>query len=364
LYVVGNFEETVDFDPGDGVNNEYSHGGVDAYVSKFNIGGAWGSAATWGGDGNDKASAVHCFDASDPKSTWVVGSFETNASFNNENRQSNGKTDAYIYNVSYFSTVVTFGGPGEDIALGISEAEHWDNMLVTGIFEDQVNFNQYGSEIHTSNGSFDAFLVEYNYDEEYYYDPIFSWARTWGGPGLDYANDVCVMQKNIYVTGSFSDTVNFNPDPGGTPHNETAAGWSDAYVTHLVYGDFADVTTWGGSESLKIDAGYQIAANSSGNIICTGSFAGSSFGTASHGNYDAVVAEYSPSLNFISATTWGGTGSDGCNGMRLSYWDRIFVTGGFQSTVDFNPGPGVDSHTSNGGTADCYLMKLLPDGSW
>ena len=40
-----------------------------------------------------------------------------------------------------------------------------------------------------------------------------------------------------------------------------------------------------------------------------------------------------------------------------------FLCGAFEDTMDFDPGPGVDYHTSNGGT-DLLLMKLLPDGTW
>jgi hypothetical protein len=41
----------------------------------------------------------------------------------------------------------------------------------------------------------------------------------------------------------------------------------------------------------------------------------------------------------------------------------VYVTGFFQEIVDFDPGSGVDSHTSNG-LNDVFLSKFLPDGSW
>ena len=181
---------------------------------------------------------------------------------------------------------------------------------------------------------------------------------------MDYANMVCAHVSNEYVTGYFSDTVNFNPDSGGTPKNKTAAGLSDAYVSQFSYGNFQGVTTWGGSEPLKIDSGYGITTDWSGNVYCSGAFAGDSFGTTSKGNCDAVVAKYTSNLSLITATTWGGTGSDGCSDICANYWDRLFVTGGYKSTVDFDPRASVDNHTSKGGVADCYLMKLMPDGSW
>jgi hypothetical protein len=37
-----------------------------------------------------------------------------------------------------------------------------------------------------------------------------------------------------------------------------------------------------------------------------------------------------------------------------------YVTGYFSGTVDFDPGSGVDSHTSNGGY-DVFLSKFEPE---
>jgi hypothetical protein len=31
--------------------------------------------------------------------------------------------------------------------------------------------------------------------------------------------------------------------------------------------------------------------------------------------------------------------------------------------VDFDPGPGIDNHISNGGI-DAFLSKIPPDGNW
>jgi hypothetical protein len=39
------------------------------------------------------------------------------------------------------------------------------------------------------------------------------------------------------------------------------------------------------------------------------------------------------------------------------------MTGRFSNTIDFDPGSGVDEHTSNGGI-DAFLMKVLSDGEW
>jgi hypothetical protein len=69
-------------------------------------------------------------------------------------------------------------------------------------------------------------------------------------------------------------------------------------------------------------------------------------------------------VNSIWARTWGG-GSDYENGygVAVDVSGSVYVTGFFQETVDFDPGDGVDSHTSNGAD-DAFLSKFKSDGSW
>jgi len=50
VYVVGNFEGVVDFDPTDGVEEYTANGGNDLFLSSFNSSGWFNWARTWGGD--------------------------------------------------------------------------------------------------------------------------------------------------------------------------------------------------------------------------------------------------------------------------------------------------------------------------
>lgn len=102
----------------------------------------------------------------------------------------------------------------------------------------------------------------------------------------------------------------------------------------------------------------------SGNAYCGSRFTGSTLGLNSNGSYDALLAKFDGDLNPITAISWGGIDSDSCSGIYIDAYDRLFVTGGFVDTVDFNPGDEVDNHTSNGGVSDAYLMKLLPTLGW
>ncbi len=61
------------------------------------------------------------------------------------------------------------------------------------------------------------------------------------------------------------------------------------------------------------------------------------------------------------ARTWGGPANDSCSDVASGPDGSIYVTGFFEGTCDFDPGPGIEEHTSNG-LADIFLCKYNPNG--
>ena len=56
------------------------------------------------------------------------------------------------------------------------------------------------------------------------------WTKTVGGTGTDYGNSAAVDSSgNVYVTGSFQGTVDFNPGTDTDEH--TSSGDYDIFVT-------------------------------------------------------------------------------------------------------------------------------------
>ena len=67
-----------------------------------------------------------------------------------------------------------------------------------------------------------------------------------------------------------------------------------------------------------------------------------------------AAIEDSFGLEVLHDNTWGIT-LDGSN--------NIYMCGHFQGTIDLDPGPGVDSHSTSG-DSDCYVVKLTSDGDY
>jgi Ca2+-binding RTX toxin-like protein len=119
-----------------------------------------------------------------------------------------------------------------------------------------------------------------------------------GGPGLDVGFGIVAEGSGLtHITGFFAETADFDPGPGVV--NLTGAGLDDAFVV-----------------TLDADGG------------------------------------------FVSASSAGAAETDRGNGIAVDGSGRVYLTGVFNGTVDFDPGPGVVSLTS-AGKGDVFVWKLV-----
>lgn len=98
----------------------------------------------------------------------------------------------------------------------------------------------------------------------------FQWAANMGSAGYEMSNSIALDNNgNVYTTGSFSGTVDFDPGPG--VFNMTSVANSEVFIQKLDNAGnliFAIQIGAGGSESIKIDA--------TGNIYVTGVYGSNS----------------------------------------------------------------------------------------
>jgi hypothetical protein len=215
---------------------------------------------------------------------------------------------------------------------------------------------------HTSSGLLDIFLTKFDSNGE------FQWARTWGEGDEDCGYGVAADGSgSAYVTGHFHNTIDFDPSPGIDMHKSN--GVDDIFLSKFdSNGEFQRARTWGGDDN---DDGYGVAIDGSGNAYITGYFSdivdfdpgpGADEHTAS-GDEDIYLSKFDSNGEFQWARTWGGGDEDRGFGVAMDGSGNAYITGYFRSTVDFDPGPGEDWHTSNGGF-DAFLSKFPPDGNW
>ncbi len=312
---------------------------------------------TFGGTGDDYAQSM-CVDSSG--NIYITGYFENTIDFGNGGIISNGDTDIFIAKYSpdrTFQWVRTIGGPGSDKVSSIS-IDSDDNIYITGMFSDTVDFDissDQGSV--TSMGNEDMFLVKFTSGG------IFQWVNTIGGTGIDGGMSVCITNSNdVYVTGSFRGSVDFDGDGGNAAISSN--GSEDIFIIkYSSEGVYQSVKTIGGTSP---DIPQSISADSAGNIYLTGGFTRTiDFGGISLSGFlvpfDVFVVKYSSTGVCQWAKKIGGTGagSDSGSFIRTDSSGNVYVTGYFSNTVNFGNG----DVTSNGGT-DLFIVKYDTNGSY
>ena len=113
-----------------------------------------------------------------------------------------------------------------------------------------------------------------------------------------------------------------------------------------------------------------VAVDPTGNAYVVGTFTASvDFDPAtslnvltSLGGADVFLAKYSPTGALIWADRIGGTGSETVNSLVRDAAGNLYLAGGFEGNVDFDPGPGLQVLNSSGGT-DGYVAKFAGDGT-
>ena len=229
--------------------------------------------------------------------------------------------------------------------------------------------------------------------------------------GESGASDVATDQSgNSYMTGSFSGTVDFDPNAVHVGDTDilTALGTGNTYIAkYAPDNSLLWVQRIGGaSDAIKVDA--------SGNVYVVGNFRGSQeFGStilSTAGDFDGFVAKLDAGGTVQWAKSWGttewewgqGVGVDSAGNVyalstqafgRLdvlkfsptgtAVWSQsiaaqpnswiadlavnasgnVFVAGSFRGTVDFDPGPKAKNVSTNGNDAG-FVLKLDTNGKF
>ena len=303
---------------------------------------------------------------------YSVGYFAGTIDFDDfggiDSHTSGSAYDLFIlkYNVDdTYGWVRHFGGGTWNDGQGIAVDSHGDVIVVGDYKGIDVNFNDAGgADLHSSEGSYDILITKY------YSDGSYGWSRTFGSTGNDKGFKVVLDDAdNIYITGYFQNTVNFDASGGTDSH--VSNGDMDIFITkYNANGSYGWTRTIGGTGT---DAGYSIAFGKDDTLCMTGTFSGSnvSFNGAdsaaiysSNGQTDVFVTCYKTDGSYVRTYAFGGTGSDSGQSVTIDNEGAVYVVGDFSGTdIDFNPGGETSLHSAIGST-DSYISKFLSDGTY
>ncbi len=372
VYTLGHFNNTVDFDPGSGITNLTSNGGLDVFIQKLDKHGNFVWAKNVGGSGTDEALDIETTSSGDVLISGIFfGTVDFDPGPGNLYRTSNGSGDAFILRLDSNGNAkwaVSFGANWWDKPFAI-EVDHIGNTYVTGYFQNTVDFDP-GPGVHNKTASAYRSLFILKLD----INGLFNWVRTYQGYGVNEGKAIQLDSRgNIFVTGLFTDSVDFDPGPGvyvlSTPGIGAA---TDIFIQKLnSAGNHIWTKSFGGT---NVDHGYDLAIDGFDNVYLLGTFIGtvdfdpgpSTYVISGPPSIHSVFVEKLDSNgNFIWVSTIVGSESIGANGIACDQTGNVYFSGQFSGTVDFDPGSGVQNTTSKGSRffLDVYVEKLDHNGN-
>ena len=347
VYVIGDYESIITI----GSITLTSAGGEDVFVAKYDTNGAVQWATSIGGTDTSLGFGIATDSAGN---VYVTGEYEGTVYFEPSTSltSSGSNYDGFVakYNTSgTFEWAKSIVGTGSDAGFGIA-TDSAGNVYVTGKYEGIANFGS--STSLTGAGIYDAFIAKYTTSG------AVQWARSIGGPTADYGYAIAADSAgNVYVTGGYSDTVDFEP---GTSLSSVAS--MDGFVAKY---NTSGAVQWARSiGGTGTNFGFGIATDSAGNVYVTGRyqdivyFEPSTSLTSVDGSNDAYVAKYNTSGSVQWARTIGGTGSDSLSTVATDSSGNVYVTGYYSGTIII----GSTTLTNAGGT-DAFVTKYNTSGT-
>ena len=249
---------------------------------------------------------------------------------------------------------ITVTDPGSQTALGWALKVGGAGVNGGGAVATDAAGNVYMAGFFTGPVTFGTTSLNGNaYAAKYTSSGSLVWAKALTGTfGTEGAAMTVNAAGNVYFTGDFTGTVNFNPGSGTS--NLSSANAESVFVLKLdTNGNFVwakQFASTTGSEA------HGIAVDGNGNVYVAGGFSGTvdfnpgsaTYNLTSAGGLDAFVAKLDSSGNFVWADRFGGTGDDIAYGLAVDS-ANVYTTGYFNGTVDFNPGTGTANLASANG---------------
>jgi hypothetical protein len=375
VVVTGGFSDTVDFaEPGAPpvTRTAFDDGNSDAFVAMYTGDGKLVWVDAFGGPGQDQGTGV----AVDAKGDVIVaGSFATSATFVPGNTAAAVDVDAFVVKLSGKDGSAvwarTFGDT--DPAQAASQAANavavdtsgGGDIAVVGSFAGGVDLG--GGHTLSSSGTmdYDGFLVVldpsgkdlWSLDVHGDPGPFPSGFDALKGVTFAGGGDVVVTG---FVTGA---SVSF-----GGP-TAVQAGGSGNHAAIARYSGTGNLR-WGlalgsdGPQTAPRDVGYGVAAGASGDVVVTGSFAGSlqvppEAALEASGAMDVFVAKLDPTGKALYSVRLGAAAGDVVmgNAVAVDQFGNAVVAGSYQGTLMVGTGA-----VTAQGTVDAFALKLGPMG--
>jgi hypothetical protein len=382
IYIEGFFGTsggTIDFDPGSGVFNmgTGTNGqNTDIFVTKLNASGTFVWAKQLGGDDQDQSSSMSLDQSGN---ILITGYFKGTADFNpgtgvNNLTAVNSSGDAFIAKLDpngdylWAKSMGTADGGTRTQSI---QTDMQGNVYTMGTFQGTIDAdpgagvqNMVTEQSPSGWSVINAFISKLDANGNYV------WAKNTGAPYNINSTWISPQSMsvdgfgNIYATGAFTDSIDFDPGPGTDYLVSASAGSADIYISKWdTTGNYQWTKGIGGSEN---ELGWRIKTDKYGNSYTYGAYYGpTDFDPSDMGIYEIIPATaqggiFVTKLDSTGSFKWAravdGAGSLEGTGIAVSpSASSVHLTSSFSGTVDFDPGINTANLTGN---SDIFVLKL------
>lgn len=323
LYVCGGFSDTAFFES----TALISKGESDAFVAKYDDSGnlLWVKPAS--GTGLDYATSL---DIDNGGNIFVAGTYESAITLGTTNL-----TTTSFYGESFYAKYDGGGnvvwakstsGNNPNLITGIALDYH-DALYLTGYFGG--SFKVSAGTVNTSSASYDIFLAKVEQS-----DGSLDWMKRAGSTYEDGAHGVC-CDKDGYpsIIGYFAGTAYFDNN------SVTYSDYNDVFVARY---DPSGNNLWVRSGTgNKLDVGFAIACDETGNLFATGMFQniiyfnGNVLTTPDILDRDVFLISYDKNGNIRWLTKAGGEDTDCGLSVAVNNNGTISISGYYLHTCFF-----------------------------
>jgi hypothetical protein len=244
-------------------------------------------------------------------------------------------------------------GRGISIIVG-----HSGNIYTAGYFKDTVNFDPGpATSFLVSSGNEDIFISKS--------DPSgkLIWAKSFGGPGFDAGFSLTLDDsENVYTTGGFQDSADFDPGPGIFMLSGSSA--SNIFISEIdSMGNFILAKTMSSATSVSLC--NFIKRDIHGNFYLTGNFSGTVdfdpdtgiFNLSSNQTYNTFILKLDNQCHFSWVKAINGSFDNSGYAVEADALGNVYASGLFIDDADLDPGPGT-YNVITAGWSDIYVLKL------
>lgn len=368
VYTTGQFQGTVDFDPGVGTTNLTADGGHDAFITKFDSSGNLVWAKSIRGTGTEIGYGIGVDTNGNVYTTGtVLGTADFNPGAGTFNITPPGGQDVYISkldpNGDFVWAKVVGAASAAERSFGLV-VDSGNNVYINGYFQDTTDFDPGAGTVSVASmGTYDVFVLKLDSAGDYV------WVKTLGGTSEEWPSGIAIDgSNNIYTTGYTVGTADLDPS-AGTSTISALSSSRNVFISKL---DSSGNFVWGkGFLSSSYLESHAISADSFGNVYTTGYFSGATdfdpgVGTYSltpTGSRSTFISKLNSSGDFVWTKSFESINSITGRSIGVDSEQNVFTGGYFASSTDFDPGLSsftLDTTSIN----DMFVSKLNSSGNF